>query len=398
MPYLKSKNLTTNSKRRNEESGKANRKLIYIGGEIRFQSEQDLENYIEAYFDTIFPDLVLIKRQHSFKMQRCDLLCSSKLDKHAVIIELKNEEDRELVSQLVRYRKIILQNQSFADQIDYSLPIKLIAIAPSFHDDNYTDKEASKFENDIFLWKFHVEYQTTGAKFQLEGKNYDILYPVFGLPGSLQNEDLQNTVLPAFTHNFKSNLPVDTHQNFRIIRELFMAQPKIKEMVSPTYRKILYGTGEGENHKKLAEITNTSKGIWLFLWLPTTVKTKIKIPVARFGFVLAANNSHFAQDSVVEWLVCTKTTINLEDQSNNKICLSFDRHGMAKWTSANMYLSQASIGSINTLDLFIYLLKGTTRPFDDSIWKWWSEQEKNTPTNLGWYIDLAIQTWNYRIK
>ncbi|MEH1999972.1 MAG: hypothetical protein V7L00_14695 [Nostoc sp.] len=398
MPYLKSKHLTTNSKRRNEESDKANRKLIYIGGEIRFQSEQYLEDYIEDYFDTIFPELVLIKRQYSLKMQRCDLLCCSKLDKQAVIIELKNEEDRGLVSQLLRYRKIILQNQSFADKIDYSLPIKLIAIAPTFHEDNYTDKEASKFEDDIYFWKFHIEYQATTTKFQLEGKNYDILYPVFGLPGSLQNEDLQSTLLPAFTHNFKSKLPVDTHQNFRIIRELFMAQPKMKEMVSPTYKKILYGTGEGENHKKLAEITNTSKGIWLFLWLPTTVKTKIKIPVARFGFVLAANNSHFAQDSVVEWLVCTKTTINLEDQSNNKICLSFDRHGMAKWTSANMYLSQASIGSINTLDLFIYLLKGATRPFDDSIWEWWQSQKKNTPTNLGWYIDLAIKTWNYRIK
>lgn len=71
----------------------------------------------------------------------------------------------------------------------------------------------------------------------------------------------------------------------------------------PTY---LYGTGEGQNHKKLAEITNTGKGIWLFLWIPTAVKTKIKIPVARFGFVLATNNSHFAQDSIVEWLVCTK--------------------------------------------------------------------------------------------
>ena len=48
MPYLKSKHLTTNWKRRNEESDKANRKLIYIGGEIRFQSEQDLEDYIAA--------------------------------------------------------------------------------------------------------------------------------------------------------------------------------------------------------------------------------------------------------------------------------------------------------------------------------------------------------------
>ena len=399
MPYLKSKHLTTNSKRWNEESDKANRKLIYIGGEIRFQSEQYLEDYIEAYFDTIFPELVLIKRQYSIKIQRCDLLCCSKLNKQAVIIELKNEEDRGLVSQLLRYRKIILQNQSFADQIDYSLPIKLIAIAPTFHEDNYTDKEASKFEDDIYFWKFHIEYQTTSTKFQLEGKNYDILYPVFGLPGSLQNEQLRSTVLPAFTHNFKSNLPVDTHQNFRIIRELFMAQPKIKEMVSPTYRKILYGTGEGENHKKLAEITNTGKGIWLFLWLPTAVKTNIKIPVARFGFVLAANNSHFAQDSVVEWLVSTKTTVNLKDKSNNHFWCSFDRHGMTKWTNANMYLCQATNGiNINTLDLFIYLLKGAIRPFDDSIWEWWRSQEKNTPTNLGWYIDLAIKTWNYRIK
>ncbi|MEH2164275.1 MAG: hypothetical protein V7K38_25310 [Nostoc sp.] len=401
MPYLKSKHLTTNSKRRNDESAKANRKLIYIGGKIRFQSEQDLEDYIEAYFDIIFPELVLIKRQHSLKMQRCDLLYCSKLDKQAVIIELKNEEDRGLVSQLLRYRKSILQNQSFADRIDYSLPIKLIAIAPTFHEDNYTDKEASRFEDDICFWKFHVEYQTTTPKFQLEGKNYDILYPVFGLPGSLQNEDLLSTILPAFTHNFENHLPVDARQNFRIIRELFMAQPKIKEMVSPTYRKILYGTGEGENHKKLAEITNTGKGIWLFLWLPTKVKTNIKIPLARFGFVLAANNSHFAQDSVVEWLVCTKTTVNLEENSNNNFCFSFDRHGMSKWTNANVYLCQASSNygrNINTLDLLIYLLKGATRPFDISLLESWWSQERNTPTNLGWYIDLAIKTWNYRIK
>ena len=140
MAYLKSKHLTTNLKSWNEDSDKANRKLIYIGGKIRFQSEQDLEDYIEAYFDTIFPDLVLIKRQHSLKTQRCDLLCCSRLDKQAIIIELKNEEDRGLVSQLLRYRKIILQNQSFADKIDYLLPIKLIAIAPTFHEDNYTDK------------------------------------------------------------------------------------------------------------------------------------------------------------------------------------------------------------------------------------------------------------------
>jgi hypothetical protein len=52
-----------------------------------------------------------------------------------------------------------------------------------------------------------------------------------------------------------------------------MFQPKIKEMVSPSYKKILYGIGQGENHKKLAEIINTNQGVCLFLWLPTHVKT-----------------------------------------------------------------------------------------------------------------------------
>lgn len=66
-----------------------------------------------------------------------------------MVIELKNEEDRSLVSQLTRYRKAILTEQPFAEKIDYSLPVKLIAIAPIFHPDNYIDKEASKFEDDF---------------------------------------------------------------------------------------------------------------------------------------------------------------------------------------------------------------------------------------------------------
>ncbi len=48
MPYLKAKHLSPQLKRFNQESNKANRKLIYIGGEVRFQSEMDLEHYVEA--------------------------------------------------------------------------------------------------------------------------------------------------------------------------------------------------------------------------------------------------------------------------------------------------------------------------------------------------------------
>jgi len=29
---------------------------------------------------------------------------------------------------------------------------------------------------------------------------------------------------------------------------------------------------------------------------------------------------------------------------------------------------------------------------------WWESYKTKTPTHLGWYIDLAIKTCNYRIK
>ena len=159
MPYLKAKHLTEADKKRDEKVAKSTRNLVFINDKIKFQSEEDLENYIEDNLNQIFPDLVLIKRQHTINTQRCDLLCSIKSVKQPVIIELKNEEDRNLISQLTRYRKALLIEKPFAEQLDYSLPVKLIAMAPTFHEDNYTDKEASKFEDDFCLWEFSIDIE-----------------------------------------------------------------------------------------------------------------------------------------------------------------------------------------------------------------------------------------------
>ena len=87
MPYLKSKHLTEAEKKQDEQVAKSTRNLVLINDKIKFQSEEDLENYIEENFNQIFPDLVLIKRQYTINTQRCDLLCSTKLVKQPVIIE-----------------------------------------------------------------------------------------------------------------------------------------------------------------------------------------------------------------------------------------------------------------------------------------------------------------------
>ncbi|MDZ8240133.1 MAG: hypothetical protein RMZ69_23785 [Nostoc sp. ChiQUE01a] len=122
------------------------------------------------------------------------------------------------------------------------------------------------------------------------------------------------------------------------------------------------------------------------------------MPVARFGLVLAKDNNPFSEKSIVEWLVCTKTNVALKNQPNNNIGLSFNRHGMSLWTKANQYLFQASLGSQNTFQLLIYLLKGIKPPIDEETFTWWNSYKSKTPENLGWYIDLAIKTWNYRFK
>ncbi|MDY7007356.1 MAG: endonuclease NucS [Cyanobacteriota bacterium] len=230
MPHFKREDLTTSGKKWNDKIRKESWKLLYVGGEIKFQSEENLEDYIEDNFEKLFPDLYLVRRQYTINRQRCDLLCRSKLSKQLVIIELKNEEDRGLISQLTRYRKALLIEKPFAEQIDYSLPVKLIAIAPTFHEDNYTDKEASKFEDDFYLWQFSIENQEAEGKFKLCGQTYDMDYPIFGLPGEILNTELNDGSLPTFTGNFVSRLDQPFRQNFEKLRLKFLSQPKVKEM------------------------------------------------------------------------------------------------------------------------------------------------------------------------
>lgn len=399
MSYLRSRKYTSvANKKIKEEIKQASRKLVYIGNKIRFQSESDLEDYIEDNFNHIFPEWVIIKRQYTVQLQRCDLLCSTKLERQAVIIELKNEEDRYVVSQLVRYRKAILAEKPFGDKIDYSLPVKLVAISPSFHQDNYTDKEACKFDKDLYFWYFSIENHNNTGKFKLLSKIYNIPYPVFGLSEKISSSESALEHAFSFAQNFFNKINTNFKGDFWALRALFKAQPKVKEMVNSSYTKILYGTGEGQNHKKLAEITNTARGLCLYLWLPTAVKTNIKIPVARYGLVLSENSNPFCKGSIVEYLICTKDTINLKDRAKLIKDLQLGGRGFSKWCKVELYLFYATLGSTNTYWLLLDILKGIKPPIDDTTSRWWSSYKTQTPHELGWFIDLAIKTWNYRFK
>ncbi|MEG4108305.1 hypothetical protein [Microcoleus sp. S13_C5] len=62
-------------------------------------------------------------------------------NKRLVVLELKNGEDRYVVQQLTRYCDALLEHKPFADRVDYAQPVRLIAITPKFHRDNFTNRK-----------------------------------------------------------------------------------------------------------------------------------------------------------------------------------------------------------------------------------------------------------------
>lgn len=385
-----------------QSSNVSNPKLIEINGEVLFASEKDLEDYIESYFSELFPNFTLIERQYTINNQRCDLLCCTYSNRQPVIIELKNEEDRGLVAQLTRYRKALLQQKPFADKIDYSLPVKLVAIAPRFHEDNFTDKEASKFEQDFEFLSFYTSTKGESCQFHLADKSYELPYRIVGLGQELHEDLILNySDLSGACRRFFGYLDNQYQDDFLKLHSLFVSQPKVKAWVRRGAQRVFYSTGVAKNSKKLAEITNTKSGLYLYLWLPTATRTNKRIPLDRFGFVVKENESPLSQESEVDWVVCTNQTISPKEIPQT-LDLSFKRSGMLKWCKPIAYMRQATNGQVTnpTDSLLIELEKGTKLSFEEKgeIIEWWISYRQNSPTDLGWYINLAIKTWHYRLQ
>lgn len=80
-----------------------------------------------------------------------------------MVLELKNGEDRYIVQQLTRYYDALREEKPFNEKIDYEQPIVLIAITPSFHKDNFTDRKYHL----LVSWRVIVGYVIASGKFRI---------------------------------------------------------------------------------------------------------------------------------------------------------------------------------------------------------------------------------------
>lgn len=231
-----------------------------------FASETALENFV---WDNLIELLGLtpLKRQHPELGEYCNILAVNK-QKQLTIIELNNTEDKYVVQQLTRYYDNLINALPFSAQIDYSQPVRLVAVAPSFHRHNHIDRKYSKLKIDFL----QVAVVQVNQKLLLYLQNIDthekhsIKIPYEELDFSTVPPNIPEP--PQLLLNWLGSLKSEEQQAIIKMREKILRFDKrIKEEVDGR-NSIRYGKGRS---KPVAEIffpTKSNKLI-IFLWLPT---------------------------------------------------------------------------------------------------------------------------------
>jgi uncharacterized protein (DUF433 family) len=126
--------------------------LNKVDGKVGFKNEAELEKFVYGHLDELL-NLQPIAKQYRVDSDICDILAVDD-KKRLSIIELKNVEDRYVVQQLTRYYESLVREKPFADLVNYENVVRLIAIAPSFHNHNFVDKKYARLE--LEFWSFEL--------------------------------------------------------------------------------------------------------------------------------------------------------------------------------------------------------------------------------------------------
>lgn len=241
-----------------------NAALKKTGTGWEFVNEAALEDFV---WDNLKPllNLTPLKQQYFVRGEICDILAVDD-NRQLVVLELKNTEDRYIVQQLTRYYDALLEVKPFDTEVDYGKPIRLIAIAPSFHRHNEIDR---KHHNLVFNF-LKVLILKESDKFYLHLYNADT-EQIFKTEIFYREIDFSifKAELPKPSQiflNWLSSYNSDEQEKILKLREQIISFDKRIQEVTET-KSIKYGRGKT---KPCAEFCfeRKLKKIVLFLWLP----------------------------------------------------------------------------------------------------------------------------------
>jgi RecB family endonuclease NucS len=226
-----------------------------------FESEAALEDFAWDNLKQLL-GLTPLKRQYWVKGQICDILATDE-NKRLVVLELKNCEDRYIVQQLTRYYDALLEEKPLKEEIDYSKPIRLVAITPSFHKDNLTDRKHHALSFQFLDFKI----VSSNEKFYLYLKDIDTEKALqLEIPYQKREEPENIPNPPRTLINILRKCTEDEQKGFLQLRaKLLCFDRRVKEIPESGYIK--YGRGKT---KPIAEVRFDPQrnSLALFIWLP----------------------------------------------------------------------------------------------------------------------------------
>ena len=229
-----------------------------------FANEAALEQFVWNHITELF-GLTPLKRQYISNGEICDILAIGP-NRQLTILELKNTEDRYLIQQLTRYYANFLEEKPFQTNIDYSHPVRLIAIAPTYHRHNLIDARFSKLDFDLlqFLVKQETEefYLLLQTLTQEVVQKYRIPYEPIELPvlANVPNP-------PDLLMKWLGGCTKAEQEGFlRLRSKLLSCSQRMKETVERS--SIQYGSGKTKLCAEICFQPKRQKPV-LFLWLPT---------------------------------------------------------------------------------------------------------------------------------
>lgn len=227
-----------------------------------FVNEDALEDFVWTNIKRLF-GLSPLKRQYFIKGEICDILAVE--DRQLVVLELKNAEDRYVVQQLTRYYDRLLEEKLFEEEIDYDKPVRLIAVAPTFHKHNYIDCKYNKLNFEFLLFEvlreeqnFYLKLKDNNGKqvLQLEIPYREIDATIVGgnipAPPSMLLEWLG-------TYNSEQQETI-----LKIRKQILSFDQRIEETTDS--KSIKYGRGKTKLCAELC-FQRKSRELVLFLWL-----------------------------------------------------------------------------------------------------------------------------------
>jgi RecB family endonuclease NucS len=231
----------------------------------KFLSEAALEKFVWTNLQELF-DANPLRQQYNCNGEISDILAVDR-QKRLLIIELKNVEDRGLIQQLTHYHANLLAEQPFPQDIDYSLPARLISIAPSYHRHNLIDRDYSRLSFELF--QFSIIDRDQSYNFLLNELDRESDPKICHIPYQpierliLENipepPDLLIKWLGACTEAEQAGLML-------LRNKILTCHPKMKEEVIDK-RFIQYGSGKTRLCAEIYFHSKLQRPI-LFLWLP----------------------------------------------------------------------------------------------------------------------------------